>query len=105
MTQYIHLIQRQSLPLTATNYFTVSKTMQELCTFFILDNLLMILQPDNPTELSSKIYEMMSSAICNKWTSQATPAASQNQQPAAPVSSEPLEAEIVEEPVHSGQQK
>ncbi|KAK3136584.1 hypothetical protein QOZ80_5BG0438960 [Eleusine coracana subsp. coracana] len=60
--------------------------------------------PDNPTELSSKIYEMMSSAIGNKWASQATPAA-QSQQSAPPVSSEPLEAEIVEEPVESGQQQ
>jgi heat shock protein beta len=53
--------------------------------------------PDNPTELSSKIYEMMSSAIGNKWT----PAVESQQ----PVSSEPLEAEIVEEPVESGKQK
>ncbi|TVU50013.1 hypothetical protein EJB05_01364 [Eragrostis curvula] len=60
--------------------------------------------PDNPTELSSKIYEMMSSAIGNKWSSQAQPA-NQSQQPATPVSSEPFEAEIVEDPVKSGQQK
>jgi heat shock protein 90kDa beta len=75
--------------------------MQELYAFSIFDNLLMFvlvgLQPDNPTELSSKIYEMMSSAIGNKWT----PAVESQQ----PVSSEPLEAKIVEEPVESGKQK
>lgn len=65
----------------------------------------MISQPDNPTELSSKIYEMMSSAIGNKWSSQEATPASQNQHSAVPVSSEPLEAEIVEEPLESGQQQ
>ncbi|CAD6270000.1 unnamed protein product [Miscanthus lutarioriparius] len=64
--------------------------------------------PDNPAELSGKIYEMMTSAIAGKWSSQ-----SQGQpdnpipQHAAPVmSDEPLEAEVVEsEPVEAGQQK
>ncbi|KAJ1265534.1 hypothetical protein BS78_08G082900 [Paspalum vaginatum] len=66
--------------------------------------------PDNPAELSGKIYEMMSSAIAGKWSSgpelQAQPANPPTQQHAAAGSSEPIEAEVVEpEPVESGQQK
>nr|CAB3466035.1 unnamed protein product [Digitaria exilis] len=69
--------------------------------------------PDNPAELSGKIYEMMSSAIAGKWSSQshAQPAnfypehdAPEHVAPAV----EPMavEAEVVEpEPVESGQQK
>jgi heat shock protein 90kDa beta len=64
-----------------------------------------MLQPDNPTDLSGKIYDMMSKAMAGKWASQPQPA-QPSQQPAAPSSSqpEPLEAEVVE-PVEAGQQK
>ncbi|OEL18284.1 Heat shock protein 90-6, mitochondrial [Dichanthelium oligosanthes] len=66
--------------------------------------------PDNPAELSGKIYDMMSSAIAGKWTSQGqVQPVSPTQEHAAPApggSNEPLEAEVVEpEPVESGQQK
>ncbi|CAL4891985.1 unnamed protein product [Urochloa decumbens] len=78
--------------------------------------------PDNPAELSGKIYEMMSSAIAGKWSSQsqAEPAspflqdAAPHVEPASPflqdaaphVEPETVEAEVVEpEPVESGQQK
>lgn len=66
--------------------------------------------PDNPAELSGKIYEMMTSAIAGKWSSQPQAQA----QPADPIpqhdapvrSDEPLEAQVVEaEPVEAGQQK
>uniref|UniRef100_A0A0A9IFU0 Heat shock protein, putative n=1 Tax=Arundo donax TaxID=35708 RepID=A0A0A9IFU0_ARUDO len=64
--------------------------------------------PDNPAELSGKIYDMMSSAIAGKWASQAQPATPSQQYSAdAPGSiSEPLEAEVVE-PVEAeaGKQK
>lgn len=62
--------------------------------------------PDNPTELSGKIYEMMSTAMAGKWVTHAQA----SEQHDAPVSfepvleAEPLEAEVVE-PVQSGQQK
>ncbi|KAL6643964.1 hypothetical protein ACP70R_018730 [Stipagrostis hirtigluma subsp. patula] len=59
--------------------------------------------PDNPAELSGKIYEMMSSAIAGKWASQAQPA-NRTQQYTPPGFSEPPEAEVVE-PVEAGQQK
>ncbi|XBI79409.1 heat shock protein 90-6, mitochondrial-like [Triticum dicoccoides] len=61
--------------------------------------------PDNPTDLSGKIYDMMSTAMAGKWASQPQPA-QPSQQPASPSSSEPepLEAEVVE-PVEAGQQK
>jgi heat shock protein beta len=64
--------------------------------------------PDNPAELSGKIYEMMSSAIAGKWStqSQAQPASPSPQHDAPAVEPEPIEAEVVEpEPVESGQQK
>ncbi|XP_062202113.1 heat shock protein 90-6, mitochondrial-like [Phragmites australis] len=63
--------------------------------------------PDNPAELSGKIYEMMSSAIAGKWASQGQPASPSQQDAAAPCSSsEPLEAEVVEPvEVEVGQQK
>ncbi|CAN6338438.1 unnamed protein product [Urochloa humidicola] len=79
--------------------------------------------PDNPAELSGKIYEMMTSAIAGKWSSQSQQAepASQFLQDAAPhiesaspflqdaaphVEPDTVEAEVVEpEPVESGQQK
>jgi heat shock protein 90kDa beta len=68
----------------------------------------MMLQPDNPAELSGKIYEMMSSAIAGKWStqSQAQPASPSPQHDAPAVEPEPIEAEVVEpEPVESGQKK
>lgn len=64
--------------------------------------------PDNPAELSGKIYEMMSTAVAGKWSSESkAQPANPTQQPAAGGSSEePIEAEVVEpEPVESGQQK
>uniref|UniRef100_A0ACD5XN38 Uncharacterized protein n=1 Tax=Avena sativa TaxID=4498 RepID=A0ACD5XN38_AVESA len=75
--------------------------------------------PDNPTDLSSKIYDMMSAAMVGKWATQPQPAQTSQQQPAAPFSfePEPLEAEVVEpvgpepleaevvEPVEAGEQK
>ncbi|RLN00802.1 heat shock protein 90-6, mitochondrial [Panicum miliaceum] len=64
--------------------------------------------PDNPAELSGKIYEMMSSAIAGKWStqSQAEPASPSPQHDALAIEPEPIEAEVVEpEPVESGQQK
>lgn len=64
--------------------------------------------PDNPAELSGKIYEMMTSAIAGKWSSQsqAQPADPILQHAAPVMSDEPLEAEVVEsEPVEAGQQK
>ncbi|PAN21157.1 hypothetical protein PAHAL_3G446000 [Panicum hallii] len=64
--------------------------------------------PDNPAELSGKIYEMMSSAIAGKWStqSQAQPASPSPQHDAPAVEPEPIEAEVVEpEPVESGQKK
>ncbi|CAD6267704.1 unnamed protein product [Miscanthus lutarioriparius] len=64
--------------------------------------------PDNPAELSGKIYEMMTSAIAGKWSSQsqAQPANPIPQHAAPVMSDEPLEAEVVEsEPVEAGQQK
>lgn len=77
--------------------------------------------PDNPAELSGKIYDMMSSAIAGKWSSQSqAPFASAfpehdaphvepsfSQHAAAPhVEPDTVEAEVVEpEPVESGQQK
>lgn len=63
----------------------------------------MLLQPDNPAELTGKIYEMMSSSIAGKWASQAQPA-QPGQHHVTPGSSEPLEAEVVE-PVEAGQPK
>ncbi|KAL6842169.1 hypothetical protein ACP4OV_028148 [Aristida adscensionis] len=60
--------------------------------------------PDNPAELSGKIYEMMSSAIAGKWASQAAQPATPTQQYAESAHSEPPEAEVVE-PVEAGQQK
>ena len=69
---------------------------------------LLVLQPDNPAELSGKIYEMMTSAIAGKWSSQsqAQPANPIPQHAAPVMSDEPLEAEVVEsEPVEAGQQK
>jgi len=67
------------------------------------------LQPDNPAELSGKIYEMMTSAIAGKWSSQseAQPANPIPQHSAPVMSDEPLEAEVVEsEPAaDAGQQK
>ncbi|KAG0521014.1 hypothetical protein BDA96_08G124600 [Sorghum bicolor] len=65
--------------------------------------------PDNPAELSGKIYEMMTSAIAGKWSSQseAQPANPVPQHSAPVMSDEPLEAEVVEsEPApEAGQQK
>ncbi|CAN6347860.1 unnamed protein product [Urochloa humidicola] len=74
--------------------------------------------PDNPAELSGKIYEMMSSAIAGKWSSQwqAEPAspflqdAAPHVEPATPslqdAASHVVEAEVVEpEPVESSNQK
>ncbi|KXG23570.1 heat shock protein 90-6, mitochondrial [Sorghum bicolor] len=65
--------------------------------------------PDNPAELSGKIYEMMTSAIAGKWSSQseAQPANPIPQHSAPVMSDEPLEAEVVEsEPAaDAGQQK
>ena len=65
-----------------------------------------MLQPDNPTGLSSKIYDMMSAAMAGKWATQPQPAQTSQQQPAAPSihEAEPLEAEVVE-PVQAGEQK
>jgi hypothetical protein len=65
-----------------------------------------MLQPDNPTDLSSKIYDMMSVAMAGKWATQPQLAQTRQQQPAAPSSpeSELLEAEVVE-PVGADQQK
>ena len=65
-----------------------------------------MLQPDNPTDLSSKIYDMMSAAMAGKWATQPQPAQTSQQQPAAPSihEAEPLEAEVVE-PVQAGEQK
>lgn len=77
------------------------------------------MQPDNPAELSGKIYEMMSSAIAGKWSSQSqaqpsspfpehnapinSPFPEYNAPAAEPVA---VEAEVVEpEPVESGKQK
>ncbi|KAL5206320.1 hypothetical protein ABZP36_034529 [Zizania latifolia] len=59
--------------------------------------------PDNPAELSGKIYEMMSTAMASKWATQAQPAEPSPHQ-ATPSNSEPLEAEVVE-PVDASQQK
>ncbi|KAK1627785.1 hypothetical protein QYE76_002100 [Lolium multiflorum] len=61
--------------------------------------------PDNPTDLSSKIYDMMSAAMAGKWATQPQHAQTSQQQPAAPSSpeSELLEAEVVE-PVGADQQ-
>ena len=67
-----------------------------------------MLQPDNPAELSGKIYGMMSSAIAGKWStqSQVQPASPSPQYDAPVVEPEPMEAEVVEpEPVESGKQK
>ncbi|RLN28024.1 heat shock protein 90-6, mitochondrial [Panicum miliaceum] len=64
--------------------------------------------PDNPAELSGKIYEMMSSAIAGKWStqSQVQPASLSPQYDAPVVEPEPIEAEVVEpEPVESDKQK
>ncbi|KAG2621115.1 heat shock protein 90-6, mitochondrial-like [Panicum virgatum] len=64
--------------------------------------------PDNPAELSGKIYEMMSSAIASKWStqSQVQPASPSPQYDAPVVEPESIEAEVVEpEPVESGKQK
>ncbi|RCV19035.1 hypothetical protein SETIT_3G351500v2 [Setaria italica] len=73
--------------------------------------------PDNPAELSGKIYDMMSSAIAGKWSSQSQAPfpghdaphvePSFSQHAAAPhVEPDTVEAEVVEpEPVESGQQK
>jgi len=64
--------------------------------------------PDNPAKLSGKIYEMMSSAIAGKWStqSQVQPASPSPQYDAPVVEPEPIEAEVVEpEPVESGKQK
>ncbi|CAN6329224.1 unnamed protein product [Urochloa humidicola] len=74
--------------------------------------------PDNPAELSGKIYEMMSSAIAGKWSSQwqAEPAspflqdAAPHVEPATPslqdAAPHVVEAEVVEpEPVESSNQK
>lgn len=64
--------------------------------------------PDNPAELSGKIYEMMSSAIAGKWStqSQVQPASPSPQYDAPVVEPESIEAEVVEpEPVESGKQK
>jgi heat shock protein beta len=65
-----------------------------------------MLQPDNPTDLSSKIYDMMSAAMASRWATQPQPAQTSQQPPAAPSSfeAEPLEAEVVE-PVEGIQQK
>ncbi|CAN6334179.1 unnamed protein product [Urochloa humidicola] len=78
--------------------------------------------PDNPAELSGKIYDMMSSAIAGKWSSQsqADPAspflqdAAPHVEPATPslqdaaphIEPDTVEAEVVEpEPVESSNQK
>ncbi|RLN22734.1 heat shock protein 90-6, mitochondrial [Panicum miliaceum] len=66
--------------------------------------------PDNPAELNGKIYEMLSSAIAGKWSTQlqAQPAStSMTPQHNVPVvEPELVEAEAVElEPVETGQQK
>lgn len=58
---------------------------------------LVILQPENPSELSGKIYEMMGSALVGKWT--AIPS-----HPASPLATEPIEAEVVQ-PLEAGGQK
>ncbi|XP_062203736.1 heat shock protein 90-6, mitochondrial-like [Phragmites australis] len=60
--------------------------------------------PDNPAELSGKIYEMMSSAMAGKWSAPVQPANPSPQHAMTPDTSEPLEAEVVE-PVEAGQQK
>ena len=53
-----------------------------------------MLQPDNPAELSGKIYEMMSSAIAGKWStqSQVQPASPSPQYDAPVVEPESIEA-------------
>ncbi|CAD5186544.1 unnamed protein product [Musa acuminata subsp. malaccensis] len=53
--------------------------------------------PENPSELSGKIYEMMGSALVGKWTT--IPA-----HPASPQATEPIEAEVVQ-PLEAGGQK
>lgn len=63
-----------------------------------------ILQPDNPAELSGKIYEMMSTAMASKWASHAQPA-EMNLQRDSPVSSEPIEAEVIEPELVDDSQK
>ncbi|PWZ18982.1 Heat shock protein 90-6, mitochondrial [Zea mays] len=66
------------------------------------------LSPDNPAELSGKIYEMITTAIAGKWSSQsqAQPDNTTLQHGAPGRSDEPLEGEVVEpEPVEAGQHK
>jgi heat shock protein beta len=73
-----------------------------------LMSICMMLQPDNPAALSGKIYEMMSSAIAGKWSSQShgEPSFPQHAAAAPHVEPDTVEAEVVEpEPVESGQQK
>ncbi|BAF29901.1 heat shock protein 90-6, mitochondrial [Oryza sativa Japonica Group] len=60
--------------------------------------------PDNPAELSGKIYEMMSTAMASKWASHAQPA-EMNLQRDSPVSSEPIEAEVIEPELVDDSQK
>ncbi|AQK78625.1 heat shock protein 90-6, mitochondrial isoform X4 [Zea mays] len=66
------------------------------------------LSPDNPAELSGKIYEMITTAIAGKWSSQsqAQPDNTTLQHAAPGRSDEPLEGEVVEpEPVEADQHK
>lgn len=60
------------------------------------------MQPDNPSELSSKIYEMMGTAFAGKWTT--GPAEVDPSPPPGTQNSEASEAEVVE-PVEVGQHK
>ena len=65
----------------------------------------MLLQPDNPSELGGKIYEMMGSALAGKWRS-AAPEVQHvpPSQSAGPQNPEAFEAEVVQ-PVEAGGQK
>ncbi|RWW31028.1 hypothetical protein BHE74_00048355 [Ensete ventricosum] len=53
--------------------------------------------PENPSELSGKIYEMMGSALAGKWTAISAG-------PVSPQATVPIEAEVVE-PLEAGGQK
>lgn len=67
-----------------------------------------LMQPESPSQLGGKIYEMMNMALSNKWApQQPTFDMHSSQVPEAEVIAEPvptLEAEITN-PVESGSQK
>lgn len=60
------------------------------------DQYLCLLQPENPTDLGGKIYEMMGMALAGKWTAPGTTGQrATDPQPGVSGDQEAVEAEVV----------